>query len=59
MTIVDEFLKAKKEFEIAKQDFNYAEERFIDVAIHRYNAAEAMLSTLISLAKEEVDKQYA
>lgn len=38
---VNEFLRAKSELQMAEQDFNFAENNFLDTAIFRLNAALA------------------
>jgi len=50
---ITEVMQARKELQMAQQDFMLADTEFIDVAIHRLNAAEQRFNTLIKMAKND------
>lgn len=50
---ITEVMQARKELQMVQQDFILADTEFIDVAIHRLNAAEQRFNTLIKMAKKD------
>jgi|LFRM01.1.fsa_nt_gb hypothetical protein len=50
---IAEVMQARKELQMAQQDFMLADTEFIDVAIHRLNAAEQRFNTLIKMVKND------
>lgn len=52
-TLMEEYKKAKNEYNQALNNFDNAEKRFIDIAIYQFNAARKKLDILIEQIKEE------
>lgn len=58
--IKDEYNKikqAEKEIKIAKQQFNYAEQDFVDVAIYKMKAAEERYNTLLKIERGKQERE--
>lgn len=53
MTIYDEINIALAQLDQARQNFNYAESEFVDVAVAELAAAEARVDLLYKMAKRE------
>lgn len=52
MTVKNEILQALEQLAQARQNFNYAESEFVDVAVAELAAAESRVDLLYRLAKE-------
>ena len=53
----NEIQEAYKEVEIAKQQFNYAEQDFVDVAIYKMKAAEERYNTLLKIERGKQERE--